>query len=137
MNRPDTAHPWIEPAITPSALDGLLALPNGQVWGHLTRLITCLPDDPFTTSRLLHGEFAGHRSIDALFKKWRVIYSVEAGRVTVLAVVQAGPPSLPRPRLEAKPDARDIVLRWIEDVLSSPAVATSNEESSPPEHRET
>lgn len=86
-NGEDTSHSvtWnIE--ITPHALEMLQRIKDVRVRGIIIEAINGLAVSPEVKGKALRGEFAHFRSVRSVGQRYRIIYSLNAGTITVLVV---------------------------------------------------
>lgn len=76
-------------AIAPQALSMLQNITDLRVRGLIVKTIESLAVSPNLKGKPLQGEFAGYRSVRSVGQRYRIIYRVDEGTITVL-VVAAG-----------------------------------------------
>jgi mRNA interferase RelE/StbE len=72
--------------ITPPAREHLRAIRDRRILRQLGKRIDGLAEDPELQGKPLRDELAGFRSVRAVGQKYRIIYRVERGVVTVLVI---------------------------------------------------
>ena len=72
--------------ITPTALDMLRAITDRKVRDTLVARIDRLAKDPEKQGKALTGDLQGFRSLRAVRQRYRIIYRVDRGKITVLVV---------------------------------------------------
>jgi mRNA interferase RelE/StbE len=72
------------------ALDRLKALADRRMKALIFQRIQGLSHDPELQGKAMSGDLAGYRSLRAAGQRWRILYRVDRGKVTVL-VVALGP----------------------------------------------
>lgn len=75
--------------LTPTALEMLARVTDRRIRQKIAEKIDALARDPETQGKPLSGELSGFRSVRAMGRRYRIIYRVDRGMVTVL-VVAAG-----------------------------------------------
>jgi mRNA interferase RelE/StbE len=72
--------------LAPTALKMLKAISDRRVRRKLVERIDQLKEEPEKQGKPLLGELAGYRSVRAIGQRYRVIYGVDEGNITVIVV---------------------------------------------------
>ena len=72
--------------IAPTALKMLKEIPDRRIQTKISQMIDGLANDPEMKGKPLWDELSGFRSVRAVGQRYRIVYKVERGIVTVFVV---------------------------------------------------